>query len=124
MVPIWIPESQYFKVSLQKSVPIWIPESQYFEVSLRKSAPIWIPESQSFDFETLIAYLCMQKFIRTHRTNGTPQKDPQDASELTKCLRRNDPRLRYGIGTILIFGLRFGSVMIGNGLSVLILTWI
>ncbi|PKB94300.1 hypothetical protein RhiirA5_439108 [Rhizophagus irregularis] len=103
MVPIWIPESQYFKVSLQKSVPIWIPESQYFEVSLRKSAPIWIPESQSFDFETLIAYLY---------------------TELTERLRRNDPRLRYGIGTILIFGLRFGSVMIGNGLSVLILTWI
>ncbi|PKB96318.1 hypothetical protein RhiirA5_435032 [Rhizophagus irregularis] len=38
--------------------------------------------------------------------------DPQDASELTKCLRRNDPRLRYGIGpSTPIFGLRFGSVM-------------
>ncbi|PKC53878.1 hypothetical protein RhiirA1_543062 [Rhizophagus irregularis] len=38
--------------------------------------------------------------------------DPQDASELTKRLRRNDPRLRYGIGpSTLIFGLRFGSVM-------------
>uniref|UniRef100_U9U4R3 Uncharacterized protein n=1 Tax=Rhizophagus irregularis (strain DAOM 181602 / DAOM 197198 / MUCL 43194) TaxID=747089 RepID=U9U4R3_RHIID len=31
MVPIWIPESQCFKVSLQKSVLIWIPESQYFK---------------------------------------------------------------------------------------------
>ncbi|UZN98740.1 uncharacterized protein OCT59_000028 [Rhizophagus irregularis] len=37
------------------------------------------------------------------------QKNPQDASELTKCLRRNDPRLRYEIG--LSAGLRFGSIM-------------
>ncbi|PKC58738.1 hypothetical protein RhiirA1_470525 [Rhizophagus irregularis] len=43
MVPTWIPESQYFEVSLRKLVPIWIPESQWKLVS------IWIPESQYFE---------------------------------------------------------------------------
>ncbi|PKC52855.1 hypothetical protein RhiirA1_480531, partial [Rhizophagus irregularis] len=49
---------------------------------------------------------------RRFRTDKTSQKNPQDTSELTKHLGRNDPRLRYEISaSALIFGLGFGSVM-------------
>ncbi|PKY59276.1 hypothetical protein RhiirA4_481873, partial [Rhizophagus irregularis] len=92
----WIPESQYFEGNgsdLDTGIPM-------FRSFVTETVPIWIPESQSFDFETLIAYLCMQKFIGTNNgpsrrfgTDETSRKDPQDASELMK--RPEGPSRRF-----------------------------